>query len=214
VVRQNTAIVTRNHSSALTLCDGILFRMHTTSVTLLERLRQPTDQQAWQRFVVLYTPLLFYWARRMGLAQDEAADLVQEVLTLLVQKLPDFHYDRQKNFRNWLHTITVNKWREGRRRAGGALLQADDNALQRVPDPRAADLFEETEYRRHLVAQALQLMQREFEPATWQACWEVVVAGKAAGIVAAELGISRDAVYAAKSRVLRRLRQELAGLLD
>src|SRR5262245_49975988 len=113
--------------------------MHTTSETLLKRLRQPTDQQAWQRFVLLYTPLLFYWARRMGLSQDEAADLVQEVLTLLVQKLPDFHYDRHKNFRNWLHTLTVNKWREGRRRAGVSLPQADENALQSVPDSRGAD---------------------------------------------------------------------------
>jgi RNA polymerase sigma-70 factor (ECF subfamily) len=74
--------------------------------------------------------------------------------------------------------------------------------------------FEEAEYRQHLARRALELMQAEFPPATWKACWEVVVAGRPAAEVAAELAISIDSVYAAKSRVLRRLRQELAGLLD
>jgi RNA polymerase sigma-70 factor (ECF subfamily) len=81
-----------------------------------------------------------------------------------------------------------------------------------VPDPAAA--FEEAEYRDFLVARALRLMQADFQPTTWKACWEHGVCGRPAHEVAAELGISESSVYVAKCRVLRRLRVELDGLLD
>ena len=71
----------------------------STSETLLERLRQRSDQQAWQRFVELYTPLLFHWAYRVGRQEADAADLVQDVLALLVRKLPQFSYDSRSSFR-------------------------------------------------------------------------------------------------------------------
>jgi len=74
--------------------------MHTTSVSLLQRLRRPEEQEAsWKRFVQLHTPLLFHWARKLDLAADDAADLVQEVLILLVQKLPELEYDPSRSFR-------------------------------------------------------------------------------------------------------------------
>src|SRR5947209_13312864 len=76
--------------------------MHTTSASLLHRLRQPSDKESWPRFVKLYTPLLFYWARRLGLQEPDAADLVQDVFTALVQKLPQFEYDPDRGFRSWL----------------------------------------------------------------------------------------------------------------
>lgn len=188
--------------------------MDTTSVSLLERLREPAQQEAWGRFVDLYTPLIYYWARRVGSAPEEAADLVQDVLTLLVQKLPEFRYDPEKSFRGWLRTLTLNKWRENRRRRGVALNQTADSDLAGVVSPGADDAFWQVEYRQHLVNRALKLMQAEFHDSTWKACWECVVAGKPATEVARELGLSAAAVYAAKSRVLRRLREELAGLLD
>ena len=81
-----------------------------------------------------------------------------------------------------------------------------------MPDAIAA--YIEEDYRRQLVARALQLMQADFQPATWRACWELVVHGRPAREVAAELGLTPNAVYLAKARVLARLRQELAGLWD
>src|SRR5450631_1414977 len=69
--------------------------MHTTPITLLDRLRHSPDEAAWRKLVHLYTPLLFSWARRTGLVEHDAADLVQEVLTVPVQTLPQFHYDQQ-----------------------------------------------------------------------------------------------------------------------
>ena len=83
-----------------------------TPASLLERLRQPADPAAWSRFVELYTPLLYGWARRVGLPEQDAADLVQDVFVQLVRKLPDFTYDRHKTFRGWLRAVTLNKWRE------------------------------------------------------------------------------------------------------
>jgi RNA polymerase sigma-70 factor (ECF subfamily) len=185
--------------------------MNTTSASLLERLRQPGEQEAWQRFVHLYTPLLFFWARRSGLAGDEAADLVQDVLVVLVKKLPEFSYDPDRSFRGWLRTIALNKWRERFRQA---TLPQDEGGLAAVAAPDGSEAFDEVEYRQQLVQQAMQVMQSEFEPTTWKACWEFIVSGRRATEVAAELEVSVDVVYAAKSRVLRRLREELAGLLD
>jgi RNA polymerase sigma-70 factor (ECF subfamily) len=185
--------------------------MTQTPSSLLEQLRLHPDPEAWRRFVRLYTPMLYHWARDTGLRSPEAADLVQEVLLVLVQKLPEFSYDRQKSFRGWLRTVTVNKWREGRRRRTVPL---QNGALADLPDPADGRTFEQAEYRRYLVDRALQIMQAEFQPATWKACWEMVVAGRPAAEIARELGMSINAVYIAKCRVVRRLRQELDGLLD
>jgi RNA polymerase sigma-70 factor, ECF subfamily len=185
--------------------------MHTTPPSLLEQLRQPIHESAWQRFVQLYTPLLFFWARRLGLQDSDAADLVQDVFAILVRKLPTFEYDRDKSFRAWLRTVLLNRWRN-QRAARTATVHDKQEADPAGPDP--VDAYGEAEYRRHLVARALDLMQAEFQPATWKACWELVVNGRPAAEVAAELGITINAVYLAKSRVLSRLRRELAGLLE
>ncbi len=188
--------------------------MHTTSISLLERLRRSSQQEDWKRFVDLYTPLLFSWARGAGLKDPDAADLVQDVLTLLVQKLPEFHYDQHKSFRSWLLTLTLNKWRDLLRRRAVRPREVNNVSMSGLAAPDSVTLFEETEYRQQLVVRALQVMKTEFRPTTWQACWEHAVSGRSAAEVAAELGISEGAVYAAKSRVLSRLRQELEGLLD
>jgi RNA polymerase sigma-70 factor (ECF subfamily) len=184
-----------------------------TPVSLLERLRMPAQEKAWERFVELYTPLLYHWARRTGCQESDALDLVQEVLTLLVRKLPEFSYDRNKSFRGWLRTVALNCWRNLRRRA---VVPREENApdLADLAAPASDDPFWEVEYRRQLVKRALELMRAEFQPATWQACWRCVVDDRPAAEVARELGISTGAVYMAKSRVLSRLRKELENLVD
>jgi RNA polymerase sigma-70 factor (ECF subfamily) len=186
--------------------------MYTTSVSLLERLRRPAEEGAWVRFVELYTPLLYYWARRLGLQEPDAADLVQDVLTTLVRKLPELHYDQRQSFRGWLRTVTLNTWRDHQRRRA-ASPPAADAPLTDLAGPEDPEAFAETEYRRHLAHRALHLVQVEFSSATGKAFWEHVVCGRPAAEVAAELGIRTGTVYVAKSRVLCRLRQELAGLL-
>jgi RNA polymerase sigma-70 factor (ECF subfamily) len=186
--------------------------MNDTSASLLQRLRQPEDEAAWRQFVRLYAPLLYHWAwQRMGLQSQDAADLVQDVFVILVRKLPEFAYDPRQRFRGWLWTVVRNQWLTRRRHSAPDMVPLVENDL--VGPDGAAEVAEE-EYRRCLVQQALRLMQAEFEPTTWKACWESVVAGRPAAAVAAELGITANAVYIARSRVTKRLRDELRDLLD
>ncbi len=184
--------------------------MHTTSTSLLHRLRDVANAEPWDRFVRLYTPLLFYWARRLGLQDNDAADHVQDVLVVLVRKLPEFQYVPGRSFRGWMRTVFMNKWRDRPHRPPNSPLDSDVQP-QAPPDD---DALEEREYRLYIIGRALRLMMDDFEPASWQACWETVVCGRPAAAVAAELGITVNAVYLAKARVLGRLREDLAGLLD
>lgn len=186
--------------------------MVSTSVSLLHRLRQGADPRDWHRFVHLYTPLLFRWARRAGAQDADAADLVQEVLTLLFAKLPAFDYDGTRSFRAWLRTVLLNKWRDACRHQAARPALPNDRALEAMP-ARDED-GEEREDRQRLVARALDLIRADFQPQTWQAFWEFFTSGRDASAVAADLGVRVEVVYSAKCRVLRRLRQELEGLLD
>lgn len=188
--------------------------MNTTSPSLLQRLRQPDAREAWARFVHLYTPLLHHWARRLGLPAQESADFVQDVLVKLVQTLPHFTYDRNRRFRGWLWTVTINQWRQQCRRRQQLETATDGDRAVEAAVPDGVELLAEDEYRNYLVGRALRLMQTEFQPATWKAFWECVAAGRPAADVGAKLGMSVNAVYAAKSRVLRRLREELDGFLE
>lgn len=185
--------------------------MASTSVTLLGRLRQPSNQAAWTRFVQLYTPLLFCWAGKARIRGADAEDLVQEVFRKLVHELPTFQYDAGKSFRAWLYTVMRTTWKNMCRQR--VVPPSEDMDLY----PDGADPFgelEADEYRRFLVARALELMQSQFEEKTWQACWQTAVEERPAAKVARELGLSPNAVYVAKSRVLAQLRQELAGLVE
>jgi RNA polymerase sigma-70 factor (ECF subfamily) len=184
--------------------------MFTTSSSLLERLGAVSNGADWERFVRLYAPLLHRWARRLGLQDQDAADLVQDVLIVLVRKLPAFRYDPGRSFRCWMHTLLKNKWRDRRPPDKSLPLPGGEGP----PAPPDADSLEEREYRQYLIDRALRLMKSDFEPATWQACWETAVTGRPPAEVAAELGITVNAVYLAKARVLGRLRQDLDGLLD
>jgi RNA polymerase sigma-70 factor (ECF subfamily) len=189
-----------------------------TPVSLLQRLRLAGAAErtaaAWQEFVELFTPLLYSWARRLGLQPSDSCDLVQDVFVILVRKLPDFQYDSRKSFRAWLRTIFMNRWRDLGRRPAAASPQAAEAELAGLAGPDRAGELEEAEHREYLVRRALELMRREFQPATWKACWEHAVNGRPAAELARELGMSVNAVYLARSRVLRRVRQYLKELLD
>ena len=186
--------------------------MAPTSHTLLQRLKNPADPEAWSRMVFLYTPLLQDWARRSGAVGPDVNDLVQEVFVVLLRELPRFDYDSKGSFRGWLRKVTVNKWRELRRRSGkDASAHSMEHSESSVPSE--CDEFDEQEYRDHLVNRAWELIQTDFEPVTQAAFWQTVVLGRPTAEVAQELGVSAVVVYQAKSRVLRCLRAELAGLV-
>jgi RNA polymerase sigma-70 factor (ECF subfamily) len=110
--------------------------------------------------------------------------------------------------------VTLNRWRNQQRRRAVHDRIDPDAHLSDVAAPDGLETFEEDEYRRHVVGRALELIQADFQPTTWKAFWEFMVNGRSAAEVAAELGLAVGAVRAAKFRVLCRLHEELAGLLD
>src|SRR5690242_10334608 len=130
--------------------------MTKTPSSLLERLRQPFDPEAWAHFVSLYTPLIYSWGWRVGLQEQDAANLVQDVFVTLLRVLPTFTYDRHKSFRRWLRTVTLNQWRKDRKILDNRMVGQDG-----VPEPVAVsddlEAFWEAEYQQHLVNQALRL---------------------------------------------------------
>ena len=188
--------------------------MTKTPSSLLERLRQPFEPEAWARFVALYAPLIYGWGRHAGIQEHDVADLVQEVFVTLLQVLPTFTYDRHQSFRRWLRTITLNKWHNLSKKPDRRIQGYPSQDLDAVAGPNDLEALWEAEYQRHLAGRALAIMRADFQETTWRACWETAVKDRPAAEVAAELGLSVGAVYAAKLRVLDRLRQELHGLLD
>jgi RNA polymerase sigma-70 factor, ECF subfamily len=189
--------------------------MDVTPVSLLERLRRPNDSDAWARLVAMVAPFLFEVARRHGLQDADAADVVQDVFGVLAEKLPSFRYDPKHSFRSWLRTVALNRCRDRRRRMAAAVVAIPTGLpLPEVAVSDPAEAFADEEFRRVIAMRALQLIQAEFSQATWTACWQQVVNDRPAAEVARELGITLNMAYLARSRVLARLRRELAGLWE
>ena len=196
--------------------------MVETSVSLLDRLRRTGAADGdWRRLVDLYTPLIRGWLRRHAALPDaDADDVVQDVLAVVVRRLPEFrHNQRRGAFRAWLRTITVNCLRDfwkGKRLRPAATGDSEFlNVLAQLEDSTSGlSRLWDQEHDKHVGRRLLELIEPQFEPRTWQAFRRVALDGVAADAVAAELGVSVNAVFIAKSRVLARLRQEGAGLLD
>lgn len=187
--------------------------MDSTSISLLARVKNTADAAAWARFVELYAPLLYCWAEKHGVSSADAADLVQDILTTLAAKLPEFEYDPKQRFRGWLHTITRNRAMDWHRRRSRAQLNGLSGFVEALADKAETGIFEEEEFRQFIVHRIRDVMQSEFEHTTWEAFWQNVAEGKSAREVADEIGISENAVRLAKYRVVKRLREEFAGLL-
>jgi len=192
-----------------------------TRVTLLTRLRDGRDSEAWREFVQIYGPVVYRFARNRGLQDADAADLMQDVLRSVVRNAPRMEYDpRRGTFRGWLYTVTRNKiynFLNGQRHRPRA--SGDSDAHQRLEatparDDDGPDADWEREYQRRLTDRAMERVKGEFQPATWQAFWGTAVDGKPAGEVGSGLKMSPGAVYVAKSRVLARLRDEVRKMMD
>lgn len=188
--------------------------MSPTSLTLLERLRQRPAADDWRRLHDLYRPLIGQWLARVPGLGDEQADLTQEVLAVLVRELPHFERRREGSFRAWLRQVTVNRirayWRDRRRRpADGA-----DGFLDRLADP-ASELARQwdREHDRQVSRRLMDLVKPDFTAVTWEAFRLTALDGQPSAEVAGRLGISANAVLLAKSRVLKRLRDEAGDLL-
>ena len=186
-------------------------------MSLLEGLQHSSSPESWRRLVDLYTPLVRAWLGRYGVPPHDLDDLSQEVFGAVVRDLPDFrHNARTGALRSWLRTITVNRlrnyWRDRKTRpatVGGSEFGA---ALDQLADPASEFSRQwDEDHDRRVLTRLLDIIRPEFEPATWQAFRLLTLVGKPTAAVAEELGLSTNAVRIAKSRVLRRLREEAAG---
>jgi RNA polymerase sigma-70 factor (ECF subfamily) len=189
-----------------------------TRPSLLVRIRDAGDREAWQQFVEVYAPLVYAFARRRGLQDADAADLTQDVLQAVAGASKRLAYDpRRGTFRSWLYTVARNKLHNflvARRRH--AHIDGDPASQELLdelpaPDPQEADQWEQ-EYERRLFDWAAEQVRGHFHEMTWQAFWRTAVEGQSAGETAAALGLSVGAVYIAKSRVLARLREQIQQL--
>ena len=177
-----------------------------TRASLLLRLRDPHDEDAWRQFVELYAPLVYGYARHHGLQNADAADLSQDVLRVVVGAIGRLDYDPGRGaFRNWLFTVVRRKlanWRRARQNRP----DAGDGAMEQcpVPDPQEAEW--ELQWQRRVFAWACEQVRGDVRDLTWQAFWKTAVDGQPAQQVAEELGLTLTRVYNARSRVLARLK--------
>lgn len=188
-----------------------------TPRSLLDQLRSHPDPLAWDRLVALYTPWLRTILQRGGVNTTDQDDLQQEVFAVLARELPQFdHTGRTGAFRSWLKGILVHRLQHHRRSQQVANARIDRNHdVDAIPE-RFPELetYWDNEHDRHILRELMNLVEPSFSQSVWRAFQRQVIDGWKAADVAQELGISVNAALLAKSRVLRRLRDEAAGIVD
>jgi len=176
------------------------------------------DDEAWTQFEAIYQPVIFRIARQRGLTHDDSLDIAQQVLASVLKKLSDWqHDDRQGSFRTWLTRVTRNAIVDRFRRlkpdsgTGGTSMLQQLQTLPQSSEPTSSQI--EREYRRQVFRQAANDIQPEFEQTMWRAFWMTMIEHQQIADVAEELNKSIGAVYAARSRCMKRLRQRVQTLL-
>lgn len=188
---------------------------NATRASLISRARE-LDSQAWSELVELYGPLVAHWCSRCGLDSQASADGVQEVFASVSKSLDRYESRRESGaFRAWLWTITANKVRDFYRRnqnqisaQGGSTALGKLEQVAVVPDEEPTDDRQMDE----LLRRGMRQVQVEFESRTWDMFRRAVIDQVATSVIAQEFDVSPAAVRQARSRVLRRLRQQLGDL--
>src|SRR5262245_6706547 len=192
----------------------------TTRASLLVRIRDAADQDAWEVFAKLYSPLVERYGRRAGLQDADAADLTQQLLQAVSGAIARLDYDPAVGtFRGWLLGIARRQLYRLREREQHAPRGSGDSRAQALlaelpaPEPSEAAWWEE-EYKRQRFLWAVERVRGEFQERIWQAFWQTAVEGRGAAEVATELVMTVGADYTAKSRALDRIKREISGLQD
>jgi RNA polymerase sigma factor (sigma-70 family) len=192
--------------------------MSDTPYSLLERLARNGSPDDWSALVALYRPLLTTWVRPHVGQDSDADDIVQETLAVVVRKFPEFrHNGTSGSFRAWLRAVLVNKLRQFRRSAGRNPDFANPTADRALAALEQHDSAEsrgwDAEHDRQILSRLLNRIRAEFAPTTWEVFRRYVLEGHSPKAVAAAVGVTANAVFIARSRVLKRLREEAAGLI-
>ena len=188
----------------------------TTRASLLFRLSDPEDQNAWVEFVALYEPVIYRSLRRHGLQDADARDVMQELLLTVSRSIGRWEPRNQRGpFRGWLRRVTRNLVIHWVKQRGRRVMSAGDDDLPSLLDalPAANDsesIEFDRELHRGLFQRASRQVQGEVHPLTWEAFWETAVLGRSTADTAAKLGMTIAAVRVAKCRVLARVRTAVA----
>ncbi len=187
-----------------------------TRASLLLRIRDPRDHEAWEEFASMYRPVVVNLACYRGMQAADAEDLAQQVLLALSQAIQRFELDPERGrFRVWLKTIArrgiINALTRGvpDRGAGGSSML---ELLNAQPASGQATESLSLDYRREIFSVAAEQIRGEFGADTWRAFWRSVVDGEPVDQVAEEMGRSRGSIYTARSRVMYRLKQKVQEL--
>jgi len=191
-----------------------------TRLSLLVRLRDLNNDDAWKEFVESYGPRVFGWCRRVGLQESDASDVTQEVLARLMVAIQTFEYDTSRGrFRGWLTIVTNNAIRDyvkRQRRAGiGRGDTVTQQQLSRLQAPAAIDDLAaaiEQEAEQELLREAEASVQLRVAEETWDAYRLTAVEGIKPSQVSRQIGMKTSEVYVAKSRVIKMLREEVARM--
>ena len=185
-----------------------------TSDSLLIRVRDSEDRASWDRFVAIYRPVVYRIGRRRGLQDTDAEDLAQRVMIQVANAIPDWEKDTRKgNFRGWLHRVSVNalisllRSEKRHQASGGNDFLERTHAL--VASAEEIEQLIEEEHLRCRLRWAAEQVRGEFKDSSWRAFWLTTLEEVSVVDAADQLGISTGSVYAARSRVMRRL-QEIA----
>ena len=188
-----------------------------TRESLLIRLGDPECHEAWNEFSRIYRPMVVRLARRAGLQSNDAEDVAQQVMVSVMRVIGDWRKDPQKGrFRGWLTTVTKNAIRNAISRAPRDQGSGDTKLRQFIESQSSEDQLDEVieaEFLRIIFRQAAEIVQAEFESTSWRAFWLTTVEGADIAITAAELSITRGAVYSARSRIMKRLQAVAKELL-
>ena len=184
-----------------------------TRDSLLLRLTDAADHEAWCQFTAIYRPLVYRVARRRGLQDADAQDLAQQVLLSVAGAIGRWQAKpKRAKFRTWLHTVARNAVIDHLRDARLDVAEGGTTArlrLQEEADGRVDEAELEREYQRELFRLAARGVRGEFAETTWLAFWLTAVEGLPIPAVADELGKTVGAVYVARSRVMQRLRDKV-----
>ena len=188
--------------------------MNETRKTLLARVRDPGDRDAWSEFYELYAPLLYRYARAQRLDPADAEEVRDQCLALVVEKLPDFEYDEKKGgFKAWLWRIAAGKVVDRRRGQRLAPAPAEAARLEAVADRGLApDEAWEAYWRREHLRYGLEQARDRVPEKSWRAFEMLLLEDKSVSAVSAELGMNANQVYKAKGLVLRHVREVMTRL--
>jgi RNA polymerase sigma-70 factor (ECF subfamily) len=186
-----------------------------TRPSLLLRIRDACDAEAWQTFVTIYAPLVYQYALRRGLQHADAADLTQDVMVEVARAIRSFEYQPERGrFRHWLLTVTRRLLlRFNERRARRPDRACESAELETLEDDQA-DVDWDGAFNARVLRVAMQRIQPSFEPFTWRAFECVWLENHSAAEAAEKLSLRIEQVYIAKSRVLKRLSEEVHEIVE